>query len=319
MPTAPQIDCPQGSLFSLFGGDSEDENDVDNQTDCNFDQHYEVQKVDLAGEELLVRQYVFHSHNANRVWPGTFNLAEYIIGDEAKEGNLVAKMRRGASVLELGAATGLLAIRLAAAGVLAVTTSDVDDGHVDDGHGKSDDTVIENIEYNFYLNGFGRDDSIGTKRASLSTEQMEFRMKKKTAMVKKRTLLTDQSAAEANASDQFIPTPPHIPHTWGTGWTESMCCANQTVQIYDYIIASDILLYVTSYPALVKTLTELMKPSFGNKFNCVDDIQGNKIPKFIMSWNRRMKESAEFFKMMETAGFESVHEGKCVYTFSIRK
>jgi hypothetical protein len=74
---------------------------------------------------------------------------------------------------------------------------------------------------------------------------------------------------------------------------------------------SDILLYVSAYPALVQTLKELLDPSFFP----VPTLSGNKNPKFIMSWNRRMKESIQFFDLMTDAGFQHRNEGKCVYTF----
>ena len=62
------------------------------------------------------------------------------------------------------------------------------------------------------------------------------------------------------------------------------------------VICSDILLYVAAYDALVKTLGE-----------CTGRV--------VMSWNRRMEESQQFFRKMEEAGWEWRHEGKCVYVF----
>ena len=55
---------------------------------------------------------------------------------------------------------------------------------------------------------------------------------------------------------------PHVEHTWGTGWSEGG---------YGVVLASDILLYVKAYDALVKTLGEI----------------GGQV---VMSWNRRMEE-----------------------------
>jgi predicted nicotinamide N-methyase len=239
MPTAPQIDAPL-SLGSFFP-DSDDEEEVE------LDPCYETQEVVLASETLRVRQYAWHSHNANRVWPGTFNLADYLF-EKDNDGNYRHSWGR---VLELGTATGLLAIRLALASrneetsdvVTSIVTSDVDDEQGD---------VEQNVRYNFELNGF----SVGD-------------------------------------------IPVHVPHTWGTGWN---ACAQQRGLIhvdFDTIVASDILLYISAYAALVDTLEELMLPQ----------------TKFVMSWNRRMKESQEFFERMERAGFSCRHEGKCVYTF----
>ena len=40
--------------------------------------------------------------------------------------------------------------------------------------------------------------------------------------------------------------------------------------------------------------------------------------KFVMSWNRRMEESKEFFELMEEGGFVCEHLGKCVYLFMLK-
>jgi hypothetical protein len=39
---------------------------------------------------------------------------------------------------------------------------------------------------------------------------------------------------------------------------------------------------------------------------------------FLMSWNRRIAESAIFFDLMAKAGFLCEHKGKCVYSFTVR-
>jgi hypothetical protein len=39
---------------------------------------------------------------------------------------------------------------------------------------------------------------------------------------------------------------------------------------------------------------------------------------FLMSWNRRIAESAIFFDLMSKAGFLCEHKGKCVYSFTVR-
>jgi predicted nicotinamide N-methyase len=250
MPTAPQIDAPQ-TLTGLFPDDSDDSDDAASTSCC-----YEIQSVELAGCQLKIRQFDYHSHNANRVWPGTFVLADYLLLSSSSWGR----------VLELGTATGLLAIRLTRADesfCTFVATSDVQD---------EDDQVATNVRFNYQLNG-----------------------------------IADDAA------------PLHIPHTWGTGWKQSVERQIERIQesdtngsesstkelvrsllSFDTIVASDILLYVSAYPALVQTLQELM-PSHRQKF--------------VMSWNRRMKESAEFFQLMEEAGFHSEHQGKCVYIF----
>ena len=96
----------------------------------------------------------------------------------------------------------------------------------------------------------------------------------------------------------------HIPHTWGTGWRDSCQRAGVDCFRYKYVIASDILLYVSAYPALVQTLVELfamMQPD----------------AEFFMVWNRRIAASQQFFALMQGAGFCCVHHGECIYTFSL--
>ena len=261
MPTAPQIDAPQ-SLASFFPASSDEGEDEE------FDQCYETQTVSLCEKELLVRQYVFHSHNANRVWPGTFNLCEYLF--EHKD-----EFLKDTTILELGAATGLLSIRLAMEGINIVTSDVADDGQVE-----------ENINHNFGINGFKNDiDSL-------------------------------ESISSPSIRNKMVPI--HIPHTWGTGWKESWLnkvktsTTHQSIDPFqfDHIIASDILLYVSVYPSLVQTLVELFS---GN-----DNKDHRERLRFIMSWNRRMKDSENFFRLMNEAGFEYDHVGKCVFIFRMR-
>lgn len=241
MPEAAQIDAPL-SLGSFFPPESDEESETE------LDQCFETQEVCLVEVTLRIRQFAYHSHNANRVWPGTFNLAEHLLA-KSPDGGFRHSL---GSVLELGTATGLLAIRLALASKRhggedqpflcnEVVTSDV-----------ADDEIEDCVEHNFKLNGF----------------------------------VTDR-------------IPVHVPHTWGSGWRASASTKSLEEKKFDTIVASDILLYVSAYPALVVTLQEVMEPH----------------SKFIMSWNRRMKESSEFFERMEAAGFDCHHEGKCVYTF----
>jgi predicted nicotinamide N-methyase len=271
MPSNPQLDAPQ-TLVGLFPPDSDD--DDDQQVDEIQNEHslcFEVQQIILAGETLQIRQYDFHSHNANRVWPGTFNLAEYLLAKDEHDDTFLHQ--RG-KILELGTATGLLAIRLALSSVnhnpynnrtgedtlqscccSTIVTSDVDDEYGD---------VETNLQFNYELNGISR-------------------------------------------------PPIHIPHTWGTGWqasVEKFLSKKHNTQEnvpslvqFDTIVASDILLYVSAYSSLVQTLSEIMKI--------------NQHSKLILSWNRRMKESSEFFERMKDAGFSFRHEGKCIFVFEL--
>ena len=237
MPDDREIDAPV-SLQGLWP-DSDDSST--GSSPAGFDQGYETQSITVAGAPLSVRQYCFHSHNANRVWPGTFNLAEHYLTGSPPAGDLETLTSSGVRVLELGSATGVLAMRFALAGVEGIVTSDVaDSGEVE-----------ENIRHNFEANG--------------------------------------------------LPPPRHVRHTWGEGWPSGV--ENE----FDVVLASDILLYVAAYPALVVTLKELIGG------------EGAGTKKFIMSWNRRMEESKEFFKMCEEGGFRVRHLGKCVYEFVVIK
>jgi phospholipid N-methyltransferase len=77
--------------------------------------------MDIGGCSLEIRQFSWHQANANQVWPGTLNLADYMVQHIDKF--------RDTNVLELGAATGALSIFLQMAPQnLSIVTSDIDDG-----------------------------------------------------------------------------------------------------------------------------------------------------------------------------------------------
>jgi predicted nicotinamide N-methyase len=100
----------------------------------------------------------------------------------------------------------------------------------------------------------------------------------------------------------------HIPFTWGNDWKGKLEAVVSEKQIsplsfdFKFIIASDILLYISAYPALVKTLSDLF--------------QAHPVQEFLMSWNRRIAESKIFFDMMTDAGFLCHHHGHCIYSFT---
>ncbi|KAK9830184.1 hypothetical protein WJX72_010177 [[Myrmecia] bisecta] len=87
-----------------------------------------------GGMELRLRTFGFHPRNANFVWPGNAQLMEWLDTNQ----HLLA----GKRILELGSATGLLAIFMTMRG-WQVTTSDSEaDGSL----------VAANIAHNFQLN-----------------------------------------------------------------------------------------------------------------------------------------------------------------------
>ena len=343
MPTAPQIDEPQ-TLTGLFPPDDDDDDNSDDDGEPQQnDNCYEVQSVKLAGMDLQIRQFDYHSHNANRVWPGTFHLAEYLLLEEEKTTTETATLccnhghnqttttttsrtrryqHHWGRVLELGTATGLLAIRMALASEVvyyyhhnhhqqqsdkgccctSVVTTDV---LVED----EEDQIAANLQHNYRINGLGVMDDDDDKQQQ------------------QHAPTTTTTTTRRRRRRRLLP-PPHVPHTWGTGWKKSVeqsginldsmdprfyqllpqqqpSSSSSASSSFDTIIASDILLYVSAYPALVQTLTELIPP------HCPTVL--------VMSWNRRMKESAEFFERMGNAGFDRQHCGKGIYTMRRRK
>jgi hypothetical protein len=61
------------SLLGLFKDD-----DGDDEEATTFEQIYDEQQLQVADLMLTIRQYCWHAANANKVWPGTFVLAEFI-------------------------------------------------------------------------------------------------------------------------------------------------------------------------------------------------------------------------------------------------
>jgi len=219
-----EIDAPI-TLTGLFGADSDESSKEE-----DFEEVYEEQRIEVGGQSVFIRQFSFHPKNANRIWKGTLVTADFMNQLANRVPGL--KERR---FLELGSATGVLAISMRKNGFTSITTSDYDDLQIQ-----------ENIDHNCLLNGI--------------EPKLHF-----------------------------------IGHTWGEALPREL--ENQE---FDYIIASDILLYVDSYPSLVTTLCKLM--------------EGKSTLTMIMSWQRRMKESNTFFQLMERAGFVITDEGRRIYT-----
>jgi hypothetical protein len=408
MPTLDQIiDEPQ-TLFGLFpdsdDSDSDDsDDDDDDETDAPLDDpngqrllirdcsangyHYEIQSLVVANETLRIRQFAYHSHNANRVWPGTFNLANYLLetvpvttldatsssssSSSLLSSSLLNSMNGITSssaprtnyrykhcwgrILELGTATGILAIRLAMA-----SASLHDQASVTTNTASSDE---KNHTKTMPL----ANSTVPEMGAAVSTEtvQQDGYVHCCTSVVTS-DVVDDYQDIATNvayncALNQLSVPPVHVPHTWGTGWeascreaasaavssetvdpstTRATCSsgyhdalfdANGTCMGFDTIVASDILLYVAAYPALVATLVELASlplrlessilvspiciPNGDEESSSGAATTPPRRPMIVLSWNRRMKESREFFERMERAGFTCTHQGQCIYTF----
>lgn len=97
-----------------------------------YHEMYEVASVDFPEQTLRIREYEFHPVNANQVWPGSVQFAQWILNHW--------DLFQGKKVLEIGSGCGALAIWLAKRG-LAVITSDYTDPRIE-----------ENIHENCVLN-----------------------------------------------------------------------------------------------------------------------------------------------------------------------
>jgi hypothetical protein len=125
------------SLSGFFYDPNEEEEEGEEAKDqSQFEQIYDEQILTICQKDFRIRQYCWHQANANKVWPGTFNLAEFI--------EQHSKRFHNGNILELGAATGALSIYLKSVfPEYQLLTSDIDDGG----------EVEENIKYNFEING----------------------------------------------------------------------------------------------------------------------------------------------------------------------
>ena len=94
-----------GGLFST-GNDGDD--------DETFENQYELQTLTICDTKIQVRQYSWHEANANQVWPGTFILADFIRKNDGRY--------KDSNCLELGSATGALAIYLRLCGYENIVT-----------------------------------------------------------------------------------------------------------------------------------------------------------------------------------------------------
>ncbi|GLT92695.1 hypothetical protein SLE2022_105210 [Rubroshorea leprosula] len=125
------MDIALFSPSSLFAAD-DDASDDEGKTEAH--QSYEERRHQFPGMELLIREFSFHQLNANLLWPGTFQFAEWLTQHRS--------WIEGRRCIELGSGTGALAIFLRRSFNLDITTSDYDDQEIED-----------NIAHNCLANG----------------------------------------------------------------------------------------------------------------------------------------------------------------------
>ncbi|KAF8708649.1 hypothetical protein HU200_030029 [Digitaria exilis] len=126
------------SAASLFRGadgsdDERDEMQVDTEGEKKQALEYVERAHDFPGMKINVREFSSHELNANLLWPGTFSFASWLVKNQS--------ILDGQRVLELGSATGALAIFLRKSFGVNITTSDYDDKEIE-----------ENIAYNCRAN-----------------------------------------------------------------------------------------------------------------------------------------------------------------------
>ena len=69
---------PPVCLGDLFAENNENNGRDEGAEEAAFTQLYEEQELEIGGKIFRIRQFAWHGANANKVWPGTFNLGEYI-------------------------------------------------------------------------------------------------------------------------------------------------------------------------------------------------------------------------------------------------
>lgn len=120
---------PLGIKFLFYDSSSEAEEEVGD----IWDQEGALTDFTLLpGRIVRIREFTFHTHNANFIWKGNELFAQWVIDNKNK---LVDKR-----ILELASATGILSIFMKQEG-LDITSSDYDDP-----------IIQENIEFNMELN-----------------------------------------------------------------------------------------------------------------------------------------------------------------------
>ena len=261
------VDLPI-TLKGLF--DESDSSCGEEENGCKSEEEEEnVQMMELGGFVLQIEQSSFHPFNANGVWPAAFILANYI---KAHDNSLRKSNESSTKVLEIGSATGALAIALSKMG-FEVTTSDY-----------ADDEIEGRIARNFERNG--------------------------------------------------LEIPLHIPHTWGSGWwvpsseesseeqsSEQKDIDNSPPSIVDFVVASDILIYVKSYPQLVQTFVEIFRGPQESLTSSNNSFMSSWHPPscLLMGWKRKIADASLFFDMMKDQGFSIIERERGIYQCYFRQ
>jgi predicted nicotinamide N-methyase len=133
---------PSLGLGSFFGNSSSDDEKSDGEEETP--EELLAKEGDIRDYELIpglvtikIREFAFHSHNANFVWKGNEEFASWML---SKSETLKTKR-----ILELACGTGILSIFMKKQG-WEVTSSDYNDGVID-----------RNMTFNVTLNGLAPD------------------------------------------------------------------------------------------------------------------------------------------------------------------
>lgn len=108
------------SLTGLFGEENDENTTLSTTSELEqFTNEHEVVVVKVGNVSISICQMSWHMANANQIWPGAFKLAEHILQTQFHQPQ--SRYSDG-KVLELGAATGALAIALTKLGTFDIIT-----------------------------------------------------------------------------------------------------------------------------------------------------------------------------------------------------
>jgi len=134
------------NFASLFHRNSDSDSDTGSDGLKGFTMIYSDISTVIGGSPFVIRESHYSQVNANRVWPGTQILAQYI------SENILAIQEENDTWLELGAATGALSLfitkQFGKSGSFIGTTTDFDDG--------AENEIGLSIQHNFDKNDVNR-------------------------------------------------------------------------------------------------------------------------------------------------------------------